>query len=276
MVGSSEPDDASDMRDTVSMLRPEEQQAAAAAAAAAQEAIAQEPQRAPESYSWYQPERYRYLFNVDDREVFSRLKKSLVPWSLYPFPPNFLQTIRVNPDLYGPFWITITVVFLMAAAGNFGSYLNEVINRRNSDNWEPDFDFVSFSAFAILGYNTIVPFLLWAACKFFNIALSLIDCLCIYGYALFIFIPITIVSVAPIEWFRWTMVAAAGAVSTVFLVANLWNELRQNSQYGLIIALVVALLHVGLALTFKLVFFGGVSTIDVNNNSTTKAAEFFF
>jgi len=61
-------------------------------------------------------------------EVLERLKKSLIPW-----PPNFINIVRANPDLYvshhlfcleinnfryGPFWITTTVVFLMGAAGN--------------------------------------------------------------------------------------------------------------------------------------------------------------
>lgn len=48
---------------------------------------------------------------------FLRLKKSIFPWSLIPWPPSFLDMVRANPDLYGPFWITTTVVFLMAAAG---------------------------------------------------------------------------------------------------------------------------------------------------------------
>ncbi len=60
-----------------------------------------------------------------------------------------------------------------------------------------------------------------------------------------------VVSVAPFEWFRWVMVCLAGVVSTVFLVGNFLRELRANLQYGLFIAAAIAVLHVGLTLTFK-------------------------
>jgi hypothetical protein len=220
----------------------------------------------PESFSWYQPENYRYLFNVDDMELFERLRKSIIPFSVFPWPPNFLETVRLNPDLYGPFWITTTVVFLMAAAGNFGAFLSEAL-WGDPNSYHPDFSYVSFSAFAVYGYNTIVPVVLWLVCKFLKINLSLLDCLCIYGYALFVFIPVTIVSVAPFHWLQWLLVGLAGATSTLFLVGNFLSELRQHVQYGLIIAAIIAVLHVGLTLTFKLYFFRNVYT--VTGNPTT-------
>ncbi len=40
--------------------------------------------------------------------------------------------------------------------------------------------------------DVIVPAVLWGVSKFLSINLSLLDCLCIYGYALFVFIPVTV------------------------------------------------------------------------------------
>lgn len=108
---------------------------------------------------------------------------------------------------YGPFWITSTVVFLMAAAGNINSYVNYASKSDHQSPWHYDINYVSFSAFAIYGYSTtrfmlaeeshraldfLVPVLLWAACKFLDINLHLMDCICIYGYALFVYIPVTV------------------------------------------------------------------------------------
>lgn len=72
---------------------------------------------APSAYSWWQPEFYRYLFNVDTVEVLNRLRKSLVPW-----PPNFVEIARQNPDLYVHlpcelFSVTLTVRLDTARSG---------------------------------------------------------------------------------------------------------------------------------------------------------------
>lgn len=110
------------------------------------------------------------------------------------------------------------------------------------------------------------------------------DCVCIYGYALFVYIPITvraltsalpllivqILAVIPFDWVRWMLVGIAATISSVFLAGNLFmvrhppvpdshaypdKELKASAKYGLILTAVVVALNVGLALTFKLYFF---------------------
>jgi len=170
-----------------------------------------------QDYKFYQIEYYQFLFNVDTKEVGWRLLRSL-----FPYPPNFIDKMRANPDIYGPFWITSTVVFLMFAAGNFGSYLNFVFygDHTNNNKWSPNFSYVSVSAFAIYGYQFFVPLILWIVSKFLKIGLTLLDCLCIYGYALSIFIPVSIICVAPSNILRWIIVIIAALISTSFLVVN--------------------------------------------------------
>ncbi len=60
-----------------------------------QSVLAEEKPYEASNYSWYQPEYYRYLFNLDTDEFLQRLWKSLIPW-----PPNFINIVRANPDLY--------------------------------------------------------------------------------------------------------------------------------------------------------------------------------
>lgn len=62
---------------------------------------------------------------------------------------------------YGPFWITSTVVFLMAAAGNVNSYVNYVENSSDNSPWHYDINYVSFSAFAIYGYSALQYVCCW-------------------------------------------------------------------------------------------------------------------
>lgn len=44
--------------------------------------------------------------------------------ALYP-RANFLDVLEGNPDLYGPFWIATTVVFILFLGGTISKYLAE-------------------------------------------------------------------------------------------------------------------------------------------------------
>jgi hypothetical protein len=64
---------------------------------------------------------YRFLqvyFDVTTDEVRDRIMNSLIP-----FNPKFHDISHKNPDLYGPFWIYTTLIFIIAAAGSFTKYL---------------------------------------------------------------------------------------------------------------------------------------------------------
>jgi len=158
------------------------------------------------------------------------------------------------------------VVFLMAAAGNINSYVNYADSGPDKSPWHYDINYVSFSAFAIYGYNFILPIILWAACRCMDINLKLMDCVCIYGYALFVYLPVTMLALIPLDWVRWLLVGVAALVSSLFLAGNLFVELRSNVKYGLLIAGLVVLFNVGLALTFKLYFF---RLVESSGNSGT-------
>lgn len=66
---------------------------------------------------------YQQFFDVDTDDVIKRLL-----WSVTPRPggstENFFKNkIRGKPDLYGPFWICVTLIFSVAISGNVASYL---------------------------------------------------------------------------------------------------------------------------------------------------------
>lgn len=62
--------------------------------------------------------RHRSHFNVDTADVLNRMKDSVVCI----FKPDFLERVGDSPDLYGPFWIATTLVFLSAVAGNIAAW----------------------------------------------------------------------------------------------------------------------------------------------------------
>jgi hypothetical protein len=59
---------------------------------------------------------------------------------LVPFNPKFFDISEKTPDLYGPFWIYTTLVFIIAAAGSLAKY----ISGENTKNFFQEF--VPFAA----------------------------------------------------------------------------------------------------------------------------------
>lgn len=60
----------------------------------------------------------RPYFDVDTSDVAWRCGNTL----LGPLRSNFLDTTHDQPDLYGPFWIATTLIFVTAVAGNYADY----------------------------------------------------------------------------------------------------------------------------------------------------------
>uniref|UniRef100_A0A6B2L9W2 Protein YIPF n=1 Tax=Arcella intermedia TaxID=1963864 RepID=A0A6B2L9W2_9EUKA len=181
---------------------------------------------------------YKKYFNVSSGDVLIRCARSM-----WPFKYDFLEAVKNNPDFYGPFWITTTLIFMMAAAANFASPLPY------------DFYKLTTGAAVIYGYDFGVPLLFWIYAKWADLPVSLIDVLCIYGYSLFIYSPIAVLCIINITWVRWLVVGIGCLLSTSFLVVNLWMPLRAKLAHAIPTLLVLACLHVGLALTFRLYFF---------------------
>ncbi len=62
----------------------------------------------------------RQYFNIKTEDILKRLGNSLIP-----FNPKFIDLIESSsPDVYGPFWVYTTLIFVIAAAGSISSYFS--------------------------------------------------------------------------------------------------------------------------------------------------------
>ncbi|KAK3278461.1 hypothetical protein CYMTET_13601 [Cymbomonas tetramitiformis] len=194
--------------------------------------------------------RYSKYFDVDTRDVLDRISDSVfIP---HPGDGDFLTKCSRQPDLYGPFWICTTLVFVTAASGNFADYLGN-----KEDEWYYDIGEVTFSSLLFYGYTVIFPIILYFVLRFYvKGPLNFSALLCLYGYSLFVFIPISMLCIIPSETARWIIVATGAFESAIFLVLNLRSRLKDQDQAKVLpVLLSVAICHVGLALTLKLHFF---------------------
>lgn len=187
---------------------------------------------------------YQPYFNVDTEEVSHRILQSL----LLNRGGEFITMTSHNPDLYGPFWICTTLIFVASACGNFATYLS------NHASWQFDISKVNWGAGLFYGYAFLLPLVLYFFFKYIGLALGLVQLWCLYGYSLFVFIPASALALIPVGLLKWIIVAAAGLVSTTFVTLNIKTHLGL-SDWSYIVVLGLLVLHAGFALTFKILFF---------------------
>ncbi|XP_028401114.1 protein YIPF1-like [Dendronephthya gigantea] len=196
-------------------------------------------------------EYYQTFFDVDTAQVLRRILGSMVPVRRR----NFLTTqIRSNPDLYGPFWVCATLVVTIAISGNLANYLIH----SGEIQWAYDFHKITLAAVAIFGYAWLVPVAVWGvlAWRGNTSGYSFLEIICVYGYSLSIFIPISILWVIPIELVRWVLVILGLCLSGAVLVLTFWPAVRDDDKkVAWTILFVIFLLHGSLAIGFKLYFF---------------------
>lgn len=60
---------------------------------------------------------YEQFFRVSQLDVTERVKLSFIP-----IKTVFIESLGNNPDLYGPFWLLTTLIFLLSSTGNLSRY----------------------------------------------------------------------------------------------------------------------------------------------------------
>ncbi|KAL4202466.1 hypothetical protein AMTRI_Chr02g263780 [Amborella trichopoda] len=190
---------------------------------------------------------YKPYFDVDTSDVLERIKESLIP-----FKGSFSEKIVDNPDLYGPFWICTSLIFVAASIGTFITYLAHKLNKKE---WNYDINLVTWSAGLFYGYVTIVPLLLYVILKYFSAPSGLVQLWCLYGYSLFVFIPASCLSIIPLELFRWVVAGVTGFMSASFVALNLRTHIMSAGERWFLLVAGIFLIQAALAVIWKLYFF---------------------
>ena len=162
---------------------------------------------------------FRQYFRITTKEVEQRIISSFKPYN-----SKFYEEASNNPDLYGPFWIYTTLIFVIASGGSLSKYFNG----DNSKNYFQSFVRGAGSLIYIFGFG--FPFLIWGYMKFIGEVISYFYILCIYGYSFSPFIPIIILCSCGINVIQWILLCYAIANSTLFVITNLWKEISKQEQ----------------------------------------------
>jgi len=214
---------------------------------------------------------YQQFFDVDTEDV-----KNRVIYSMVPIPgKSFLQHyIRPKPDLYGPIWICLTLIFSIAITGNLSDYLASAAED-SGPHWHYDFHKVTLAATAVFSYATLLPaglsgFLWWMGSGAGAASLTFLELLSLYGYSLAIYVPVSVLWLIQVSWLQWLLVLAGAGLSGAVLFMTVWPAIRdQAAKTAAIVMCVLLALHLLLACGFMLYFFHhGSATNDVVPAST--------
>ncbi|CAI5442790.1 unnamed protein product [Caenorhabditis angaria] len=195
---------------------------------------------------------YQQFFDVETDQVIKRLMNSVVPTHRN-YIQDFLQPI---PDLWGPFWVSVTLIFSIGIFGNLAQFIE-------SDGvkgyYGSDFRMVTSASTLIFLYVVVVPLLIYGLLwnRRSEMLHPYVDLVCLYGYSLTIFVPITFLWIIDISWFRWALIFASVGLSGTVLARAIWPAVKNDENkiiaFGTIAG--VLILHFLLAFSFKEFYF---------------------
>lgn len=200
--------------------------------------------------SWLAPltlDYYQSYFDISTSQVTERILAGMIPVRY-----RLVESLQPNPDLYGPFWLAVTLILTTAISGNIANIFE------NREDWEFHFHEVTIIGCCVYTYTWLVPCCLWGILwwRGNRLRYTLFQLLAIYGYAIGIFIPLVILWLIPNEVVRWMLWGVCTLSSGSVLVVALWKPMSQESSKVAIGVLAVAfILHAGLSASFKMYYF---------------------
>ena len=98
---------------------------------------------------------------------------------------------------------------------------------------------------------------------------TFVELLCIYGYSLTIFIPVSILWMITIPWLQWSLTIIASLISGSVLIVTFWpTGDSDQKRFNTLSMLMVLLAHLLMAVCIMLVFFH-ISDKNINLNKET-------
>jgi protein YIPF1/2 len=167
---------------------------------------------------------WQQYFDVDTEDVVDRIKNAIGS----PLSGTFGSVIGENPDLWGPFWVCATLIFLNALGSKYVNYLMH-------DDATGDFNFdvnrISYGVVMFYGYTFCVPLGLWCVLRCFGgVNTGLAALLCVYGYSLMVYIPMGVACLVPMETVRWAAFLPSMVISSTFLFFNVRGVVAESPK----------------------------------------------
>ena len=155
------------------------------------------------------------FFQIDQSEL-----KARVVASVNPLKNTLALATDEKPDLYGPFWLSTSCVFMLLISDSFWNVLVNMLRQKDSRNVF-NFQQIGFATSLVYGAFGLFPLIFFISNKLLGSGASVVKCACIYGYGNLAFVAASLLSVFPVTALRVIFWLLALLHSVLFLISNL-------------------------------------------------------
>eukprot|EP00537_Pseudo-nitzschia_pungens_P000343 CAMPEP_0172358470 /NCGR_PEP_ID=MMETSP1060-20121228/2786_1 /TAXON_ID=37318 /ORGANISM="Pseudo-nitzschia pungens, Strain cf. cingulata" /LENGTH=386 /DNA_ID=CAMNT_0013079701 /DNA_START=156 /DNA_END=1316 /DNA_ORIENTATION=+ len=178
---------------------------------------------------------YKMYFDIDADDIVTRVRGVFLHfYKPEHFRNNVVGTMKTHelkgPDLYGPFWITMTLIFFIGVTANLHGY----VHRNDVDEFDYDINHLLHAASILISFAFGLPLVLWmttTCCMSMN-ALQLAEWLCLYGYSLAPYLPAVFFSILPFSIVAWVTLGVATGASCLLVIRNVAPALMSADTSG--------------------------------------------
>jgi len=171
------------------------------------------------SQGWLSIDSYSPYFDVETKTVLERCWRTMYP------KDDYVEVVLAGqPDLYGPFWLPTTLIFILFFASSLSGALTSYLH---SQSYDYDFSKLSLAVGLVYVYALALPACIWGAMRYWAgvEGRTIPEVVNLYGYGLTVFIPVALLSIPPFPFLRSVMALAAFGLSLGFLIRNLYPVL---------------------------------------------------
>mmetsp|Transcript_17330 Transcript_17330/g.36555 ORF Transcript_17330/g.36555 Transcript_17330/m.36555 type:complete len:408 (-) Transcript_17330:116-1339(-) len=158
-------------------------------------------------------------------------------------PPPTSSSTGKGPDLYGPVWITLTLVFFVAVTSNMSLYLHHHHKQKKSiideggtaaeEQWDYDINQLLHATWILYSFSMALPSLFYFVLRLNNCnGLGLVDLICLYGYSLVPYLPVTWLCIVPFSWVQWLFLGIATVLSGMLVLRNVARPILESVSAG--------------------------------------------
>jgi hypothetical protein len=148
-----------------------------------------------------------------------------------------------GPDLYGPTWITMTLVFFLAVTSNMSLYFHHSNKAKSSlvdeggiaaeEEWDYDINQLLHATWILYTFSFLLPMGLYLMFRLMGIiSFSVVDLICFYGYSLVPYLPTTWICVAPVGWLQWLSLCISTIISGMLVLRNVTGPILESASGG--------------------------------------------
>ena len=149
-----------------------------------------------------------------------------------------------GPDLYGPTWITMTLVFFLAVTSNMSLYFHHKNKKSIMDEvdeggmaaeeeWDYDINQLLHATWILYSFSFLLPMVVYLIFRLMNvISFSIVDLICLYGYSLVPYLPSTWICTFPVSWLQWLVLCVSTVISGLLVLRNVTGPIMESSVGG--------------------------------------------